>query len=389
VDPTHAPRPSNDSERLLFRQVYETLIRVNCEGNAAPGLASTWRQEPDGGGRSVLVVTLREDARFSDDTRVTAMNVVSSWMFGGTGRGYGRDLRPEVRRVVSSAEVVDERTLKITLQNRHPDGVLALAHTDLAIAIPVPESPWPMGTRGVRIESGSPSLITLARTSENSSVRFLVASGGDGRDLLDRGVDVLLTRAPRTLAYAATLSQFVSAPLPWQRTYVLLTPPGSRTVPSISEGGRKALAGDAVRGEARGAEAPFWWESFPECQMDIFLPQPEPASATARIIYDADDAASRELAERFVGIGTYPSASGLYGDALAQSLRRGNEAGYILSLDRRPVDPCREMLALLGVSRWLNYQTIVPLVDTRLHAIVRRGRGRAIVEWDGGILFRK
>jgi len=123
--------------------------------------------------------------------------------------------------------------------------------------------------------------------------------------------------------------------------------------------------------------------------MDMFLDQPDALSGPGRIIYDSDDAASRELAERFVGIGTYPSASGLTGAALTQALRRGNEAGYILSLERRPVDPCREMLALMGVSRWLDPKTIVPLVDTRLHAIVRRGRGRAIAEWDGGILLRK
>src|SRR5688572_25020374 len=39
VDPSHAPRPSNDSERLLFRQLYETLVRVDCNGEPGPGLA--------------------------------------------------------------------------------------------------------------------------------------------------------------------------------------------------------------------------------------------------------------------------------------------------------------------------------------------------------------
>jgi len=123
--------------------------------------------------------------------------------------------------------------------------------------------------------------------------------------------------------------------------------------------------------------------------MDIVPDQPQTPSAAARIIYDADDAASRELAERFVGIGIYPSASGLSGEALAQSLRRGNEAGYIVSLDRRPLDPCREMLALRDSARWLDPKTIVPLVDTRLNAIVRRARGSLIAEWDGGILLWK
>ena len=36
---------------------------------------------------------------------------------------------------------------------------------------------------------------------------------------------------------------------------------------------------------------------------------------------------------------------------------------------------------------WLDPETIVPLVETRLHAIVRRGRSGVTVEWDGGLLI--
>src|SRR5439155_19885395 len=43
VDPANAPHPTNDSERLLFRQLYETLVRVDCEGRVRPGLAASWR----------------------------------------------------------------------------------------------------------------------------------------------------------------------------------------------------------------------------------------------------------------------------------------------------------------------------------------------------------
>jgi hypothetical protein len=38
-------------------------------------------------------------------------------------------------------------------------------------------------------------------------------------------------------------------------------------------------------------------------------------------------------------------------------------------------------------ARWLDPETIVPLVDTRLRAIVRRERSGAEVEWDGGLLI--
>src|SRR4051794_6774961 len=43
IDPSNAPRPSNESEQLLFRQLYETLVRVDCHGRARPGLAASWQ----------------------------------------------------------------------------------------------------------------------------------------------------------------------------------------------------------------------------------------------------------------------------------------------------------------------------------------------------------
>src|SRR5438874_2318992 len=72
VDPVHAPHPSNDSERLLFRQLYETLIRADCEGHAAPGLAAAWRLDVSS---NTWIVTLRPNARFSDNTPVTARDI--------------------------------------------------------------------------------------------------------------------------------------------------------------------------------------------------------------------------------------------------------------------------------------------------------------------------
>jgi hypothetical protein len=110
-------------------------------------------------------------------------------------------------------------------------------------------------------------------------------------------------------------------------------------------------------------------------------------SATPRIVYDSEDSAARELAERLVGIGKYPRASGLASDALAQALRRGNESAFILSLDRRPLDPCREIHALMDDAGWIDPQSIVPLVDTRLQAVVHRGRSRLNTEWDGTLLL--
>jgi hypothetical protein len=248
-------------------------------------------------------------------------------------------------------------------------------------------------------------VITVARDNL-STIRFLVARG-DARDLLDDGVDLLLTRDPAALGYAATLPQFHSVPLAWQRIHVLLSPGRSRASPSLSADARQVLAHDAVRGEAQGARGPFWWQMLRDCEVTLSPPRDQ-RPLTPRIVYDAGDTAARDLAERVVGLvrasgpaatewldallpdrprRTYQRATGLTGEALAAARRRGTDAGHVMSLDSRPVDPCRDLQALTDDAPWLDPETMVPLVETRLRAIVRRGRSSVTAEWDGGLVI--
>lgn len=224
---------------------------------------------------------------------------------------------------------------------------------------------------------------------------------------MDRGVDLLLTRDPMALEYAATLPQFQSVPMAWQRVRVLLTPGRARSAPSLSEEARQALADDAVRGEARGARGPFWWEQLTDCEVPASAPSNRPSFAPG-VVYDAGDSAARDIAERLVGLARrltpattalldallpdrprrkYERATGLSGEALTLALRRGSDAAYVVALDSRPVDACGALQTLMDDARWLDPETIVPLIETRVHAIVRRGRSGATAEWDGGVVI--
>lgn len=405
VDASNAPHPTNESERLLFRQLYETLVRVDCNGRIRPGLAATWRLGADG---RTWTVALREDAQFSDATPVTASDVRAGWSDDVTAD----ELRPHVSRLVQSIEIVDERTLTIRLRRQQGDVPRVLAHTDLAVAKPVVGSRWPLGTRSDRmtVASEAPhgtggSVITLTRDNL-APIRFLAAPG-DPRDLLDQGVDLLLTRHPATLQYAATLPQFQSVPLAWQQTRVLVLPDRPRTATSLSDEARRVLANDAVRGEARGAAGPFWWQMLQPCAVPPAQPRTQ-TSLIPRVVYDASDGAARDLAERLVALNRasgsaaspmieallpdrprrrYERAVGLTGEPLARALRVGNDAGYILSLDSRVLDSCGEIEVMIDRARWLEPDDIVPLVDTRLYAIMRRGRSGITAEWDGGLLI--
>ena len=405
IDLSNAPRPTNASERLLFSQLYETLVRVDCMGRVRPGLAASWRVEPRDG--RLWILTLRENARFSDGTPVTAAHVRAGWIRDGDDR----QAPTYVSRLVEWVDVVDDRTLVIRTENRRVDAPVTLAHRDLAVAKRVANSLLPLGTRSSRLEAqidatGGVGASELTVTRDHlPPVRFLLART-DSRDLLDAGADLLLTRDPATLDYAATLPHFERVPLAWQQTHIFLTSGRSTSSPPLSEGARQALANDAVRGEARGAQGPFWWDSDA-----CFGPRagrwPSTPPPAARVVYDANDAAARDLAERFVALAgatgvaatafldavlpgrprwTFQRATGLTGAELANAGRLGTDAGYIVAVESQPLESCDAGRVLRDRFPWLYPPEIVPLVDTRLQAVVRRGKSGATTEFDGVIV---
>ena len=432
VDPSHAPSPTNVSERLLFRQLYETLVRVNCDGRLRPGLASTWRLDPTG---RTWIVTLDEQARFSDGSPVTTADVVSSWSEPGRDRVLG----PVAQRFIESVVPVNTRVVGITLRARNIAAPRALADPGLAVAKRRPGVAWPIGTtafrviapRGVAGRRGGDVTIGLlggspgaaARQEPAEAIRFLVAPGRDPRDRLDERVDLLVTGDPSVLAYASTLPEFTSVPLPWLRTYVLLSPsrgPGRQSVSArspLAPALRQKLAVDAVRGEARGADGPFWWVSSAGCS--TLSPTARERSAAnrgavagARVVFRASDPVAGDLAERLVGLTAFDDADtaglldtlfptgaarlvsvGLGDAAFDLALATGQDRGYLVGLDRRPMDPCQQLQALVGRAGWLGRTdrtpatAVVPLVDTRTRAVVRRGRGGLTIDGDGVLVL--
>src|SRR3989442_13203579 len=81
VDPRHAPLARNDAERIVFRHLYETPVRIDCDGHAVPELFDQWTK--DVAGRR-WTFRLRDGAQFWDGAPVTAQDVV----FGRGGIGY-------------------------------------------------------------------------------------------------------------------------------------------------------------------------------------------------------------------------------------------------------------------------------------------------------------
>ena len=134
------------------------------------------------------------------------------------------------------------------------------------------------------------------------------------------------------------------------------------------------------------------------------------------ILYDEGDPIARDLAERIValastdpsvstdaaavaaaipdlGDGSRVTAEGVSERTLAASLRAGVDFGYVVWVPIRPYDVCDEARILRERVPWLvTLETgllgaILPLVETRPHAIVARDRIRVAVDWYGNILL--
>ena len=355
VDPTHAPVPRSDAERLVFRHLYETLVRFDCDGHAVPALAESWTSS-DGGRRWAL--TLRADAQFWDGAPVTARDVV----VGKGGAGY--TLTPLEPRVVG------------VWLAKGSDAVPAfLSDPALAVTKPAPGGDWPIGTGRYWVTGANTTAQEIrALSSAGDTLVFRQAATTDPRDLLDAGVDLLVTRNRPVIEYAATQPAFAVVELPWDRIYVL----AGAEPPAVRLDGLE----QAVRSEARRPQGgAFWWEELQACGPP---PAPVPPAASPgaprRIAYVRGDPTGRDLAGRIAALGG-GVAAGLASADFAKALNNGTAAAYVLALPRAVPEPCRAARDLLPP--WP--VSVAPLVETRARVVVRRGVSRWGMDGDGTV----
>jgi hypothetical protein len=218
--------------------------------------------------------------------------------------------------------------------------------------------------------------------SAGGAIELRVEPGSDPRDALEQGADVLITRDPALIEYVSARSEFTATPLPWSRTYVLVRSNaelGELTVDLADPTIRSSLARDAVRASARRAEPPYWWEERTECRDTSRI---NPGTPSTRVLYSKDDDVSRRLAERIVALahsGSGLRAVGLESSAFAKAMGSGSEGAYVLGLPRESLVPCRDAWP------WPTGVHLLPLIDTRAYAIVRKGAPPLTVDWDGTI----
>jgi len=362
VDLGNAMAPANDSERLLFRNLFENLIRLDCHGEVRPGLAESWTAASGGRG---WIFTLREGATFPVIGPMSASDVA------GMLRVLG--IRDSARALgIDSAVELDDRRLRVLMRGGVGDSLPRFL-ADPALAL----------TDGLASAGGTgEGSLAIPRRGSLPVIDFRFPLERDARDALDREVDLVVTRDPALVDYVSNRAEFATFPLPWSRTYVLLEAgdrqgelAGDLNAASV----RSSLARDAVRASARAAEPPYWWNDQRACQAASTLHSGSPSS---RVVYRKDDEVARGLAERIVALASSSAglrAVGLDPARFASAVRGGTERAYVIGLQRRSLAPCRD------ASMWPAGARLLPLIDTRAYAIVRNGSPPLSVEWDGTI----
>jgi len=336
-----APVPRSGAERIAFALAYETLERVDCQGNATPGLATLRR------GNGEVAFRLRPDARFWDGAPVTAGDVLASW------RARDSALAARARAIGDSVVVVDGSA---------GDPVPAVAAPLAAVTKPAPDGGWPIGTGARWITDGGEAETIVQPVLPGSAPRIRFVPGTeDARDAIDGNADVVITDDRAALAYAARRPRLAVLPFAWSAVYVLVAP--DEVTPD-----RGDLAG-AVRVDAVPAESP---------------PCPPARSRTARfsgprrVAYLAGDATAEALAARLIGSGTL--GPGVFAAALPRgewnsALAQGTEWAV---LERR--DAGRDCAS--GSWGWST-----PLIAVRSSAIVDRSLLPVTLTADGAPLL--
>ena len=336
VDRDHALSPASDSELLLYRMTFDTPLRLDCQGQALPGLAKSWDKDSTG---RVWTLTLKDEAP------LTAHEVVAAW---------NRRMAVEGSMALQSAVALDDRRISLTLSRPQDSVPKVLADPAFSLAIDPAQHP--------------------------PGVKFELQAGMDPRDALDRGADLVVTRDPALVDYVAGRPEFAAFALPWSRTYVLLQPASAEPLDLVrGDPDRRSLARDAVTADARAAEPPFWWNEVAACPTGLAL---APTSTSSRVVYIRRDEVARGLAERIValaGSSTALRAAALEPADFAALLRSGSDRAYVVALPRHTLAPCRESAA------WPDGARIQPLIDTRAYAVLRRGAPPLTVEWDGTV----
>lgn len=423
VGPGNAPTPTNEAERLVFRQLYDGLVRLDCQGRVRPALARSWDTSDAG---RVWTFTLNPEAGFWGGTGIDADAVLAAWRRTharnrpGSERGVWTWLHPDSTRATGPHQI------EVRLRRALDDAPLLFAHPSLAVAGPLDANGWPAASGAYVVSAASRSSLRLAPSRNHggtaralSSITFLLHSGDDIRDWLTE-VDMALTRESRVLDFAHAQTAFSVSDLGPTHAYVVVSPALTGAIdPSLAPSLARELITDTT-GRAQALELDrMWIPADPRTRP----PARQLPGETNRVVFALGDAESRRISERLSAVARArawddgsgapsndlfarvfgdanagaPPALGLEASAWERSLATGDDRAYLVVLRRFGRGYTVPVADLLTRAPWMDpsldvvrgvrdpealERIRVPLLETRTALIHRRGFGPFLVDGD-------
>jgi hypothetical protein len=419
VIPGRAPLPHNSSERLVFAQLYETLVQVSCDGRILPGLAEHWACTEDS---TVWVFTLRQGARFWDGTRVTPLEVKQAWASSQDCPETGNQSSPWswLSARSSSIKALDALRLAVSLPEPQAEFPTLLAHPATAVAVRREGWTWPVGSGPCRLRASTPAPLPRLSTRPNPhhpaaptwrSLDFVVRPDSDPRDLATSSFDLMLVRDRQVQDFFHQVPDRVTLPLPWDRLYLLVINPDQN--PDGGAGWRNTAHKLNPTRDLTVHDSRPWPELIFPSGPGVSCPQltgPVPSRQSADRNWDlpahqlnaetlvcADgDPAARELAERLGGLhGTPSRIVSLSPPAAAFTLQWQMAGAQILRLDQQFPTRCLQKACLLSRAAWIQRAALSaggdhalsrylqPLALTRPWLVARPGLAGLSLDYDG------
>ncbi|MGB5984034.1 MAG: ABC transporter substrate-binding protein [Desulfobacterales bacterium] len=126
LDPTRDTAAAID--RIVWSNLFETLIKVNDQGELIPGLARTWEVSEDG---KTYTFQLQPQVKFHNGEPFDA--AVAQWNLERAMAEETQNIHPEYFRVIETIETPDATTLRITLKDVDALFLIHLAEGDAAM----------------------------------------------------------------------------------------------------------------------------------------------------------------------------------------------------------------------------------------------------------------
>ncbi len=411
IRPRQAPVPRNASERLVFAQLYETLVKVSCDGSIQPGLADHWTCTDDG---SMWVFRIRDGAVLWDGTRITASLVKKAWIRSQKIPAKEDHVSPWawLSAHSKSVRILDGQRLAIQLPEAQFDFPLLLAHPATAVAIRRPGWQWPVGSGPCRLQASTPAPLPDLNLIPNihhpqppiwKNLRFLVKPGLDARDLILLDPDLLIVDNRIAADFFRSAPGFLVSSLPWQRQYLMVCSPKQNpegnhrwTEPASNMDCFTDISGLAARPWSHLVYPPTRALNCPQ------LTGPIPRSAFQTdtgnevfllpnkntLLYCAEDAGSQEIAQRVAALGD--GEIRVQGASISQlnlSLEHQSPGAFILAINRYYPSGCLQLASLLGRATWLQKAATTELVSDLGKTSLEEGLPANCALTQGEILF--